>query len=73
MPPMRITPKYQKFEKKAKIIQFIQFLAWLTRLCVFRLVQCQVQRKDRLTMATQQPRAKILTLMLGFERALWIL
>ena len=70
MPPMRITPKYQELEKKDKIIQFIQFLAWLTRLCVFRLVQCQVQGKDRLTIATQQPRATVLALMLGFERAM---
>ena len=70
---MRITSKYQELEKKGKIIQLIQFLAWLTRLCLFRLVQCQVQRKDRLTMAIQQPRAKILTLMLGFEIAILIL
>ena len=29
--------------KRSKIIHFIQFLAWLTRLCVFHLVQCHVQ------------------------------
>ena len=59
--------------KRSKIISYIQLLAWLTRLCVFRLiVQCQVQSKDRLTIATQKPWARILTSVLGFERAIWI-
>ena len=49
----------------------IRFLAWLTRLYAFHLVQCEVQSTDRLFMATQ-PWAKILTSMLGFERAIWI-
>ena len=60
-------------EERSKLISYIQLLAWLTRLCVFRLiVQCQVQSKDRLTMATQKPWARILTSVLGFERAIWI-
>ena len=50
---MRITPKYYELAKESKIIRFIQFLALLTRLCVFHLVQCHVQSKDRLMMATQ--------------------
>ena len=49
---MTITPKYQEIAKKSEIIQFIRFLAWLTTVCVLYLVQCQVQIKDRLTMAT---------------------
>ena len=58
---------------KSIIIQFIQFLARLkiTRPWVFHLFQYQAQSKDKLTMATTLSEP-ILTLMLGFERAIWI-
>ena len=46
--PMRITPKYQELAKRSKINQLIQFFAWLTRPCVFHVVQCQVQIKVRI-------------------------
>ena len=37
---------YSKILGISKIIQFIHFLAWLTGLCVFHLVQCQIKSKD---------------------------
>ena len=43
-----ITPKYQEIEKRSKIIRVNQFLTWLTRLCIFYFIQCQVQGNDRL-------------------------
>ena len=44
-----ITPKYQEIEKRSKIIQVNQFLTWLTRLCIFYFIQCQVPiSNDRL-------------------------
>ena len=46
--PMRITPKYQELARRSKINQLIQFLAWLTRVYVFHVVQCQVQIKVRI-------------------------
>ena len=45
---MRITPKHQELAKRSKINQLIQFLAWLTRVYVFHVVQCQVQVKVRI-------------------------
>ena len=39
---------YSKILGLRKIIQFIPFLPWLTRFCVFHLVQYQVKGKDRL-------------------------
>ena len=42
----------------AKIIQFFQSLAWLSGLCVLHLGQCQVQSKDRVTMATPNPKRR---------------
>ena len=44
---------YQEIAKKSKIIQFTGVVASLTRVCVLLLVQCQVEREDRLTMTTQ--------------------
>ena len=60
------TSKQQKRAKSFNL--FMQFLACLTMGCALRLVQCQVQSKDRLTMTTQWPCTKILTSKLRFER-----
>ena len=48
------------------------FLLDYKALCICLIVQCQVQSKDRRTMATQKPWARILTSVLAFERAIWI-
>ena len=50
---MRITPKYEEWAKRSKIIQFLASLT--IRLCVFHFVQSQVQTnyKDRVTMTPQ--------------------
>ena len=45
---MRITLKHQELARRSKINQLIQFLAWLTRVYVFHVVQCQVQIKVRI-------------------------
>lgn len=65
-PPFRHPyPKFKEIARRSKIVQFCQFLAWLTKICALYLVQCQVQRKDWLTI-TALPWIRILKERYGF-------
>ena len=65
---MTITPELKQLARRSKITQIIQIFCLINK--GLRIVQWQVQSKERLT--TQWFLARILTKRLRFERAIWV-